>query len=115
VRPLLPLSSTTPNLTIATAGTAYEGAWSLSIVTERGTCEPAYRFGVQIVDGAVTYQGPGNLSGRVSPAGLVTVSVLAGDKRASGSGKLSQTSGHGRWTGGTGDDHCSGSWTAQRS
>ena len=104
---------TTPSLTIATAGTPYDGAWSLSIVTERGTCEPAYRFGVQIVDGAVT--GPGNLSGRVSSAGLVTVLVAAGDKRASGSGKLSQTSGHGRWTGGAGDEHCSGSWTAQRS
>jgi hypothetical protein len=85
------------------------------IVTERGICERSYELGVQIVDGAVTYQGPGSLSGRVSSGGAVIVSVIAGEKRASGSGKLSQTSGRGHWTGSSGEDHCSGSWTAQRS
>lgn len=103
----------TPSFSIAAADSAYDGSWNISIVPERGACERA-SFGVQIVNGAVTYQGPGNLTGNVSADGGVRVSVLAGDKQASGSGKLSQSSGSGRWTGRAGAENCSGTWTAQR-
>jgi len=49
-------------------------------------------------------------------AGTVTaVNVAAGDKSASGSGKLSLGSGSGHWSGKSGSASCSGTWTAQRS
>jgi hypothetical protein len=41
--------------------------------------------------------------------------VAVQDKFASGSGRLSRTSGRGRWTGRSGQASCSGDWTAQRS
>lgn len=102
-----------PSFSIAAADTDYDGSWNISIVTERGACERA-SFGVQITNGIVNYQGPGSLTGNVSAGGGVRVSVLAGDKQASGSGKLSQTSGSGRWSGRAGSENCSGTWTAQR-
>jgi hypothetical protein len=99
---------------IARAGTAYDGPWSLSIVTERGTCDPAYKFQVRVTNGIVSHANLVRFRGRVSSGGWARVSVSVMDKHASGSGKLSRTSGRGRWTGHSGGDRCSGHWTAQR-
>ena len=98
----------------AAAGTAYDGAWSLSIVTERGTCD-RYNFPVRIANGHVSFPGLVKAHGRVTSKGSVRVFVSAMGKSASGSGRLSLGSGSGRWTGRSGSDRCSGSWTAQRS
>jgi hypothetical protein len=98
---------------IAAAGSAYDGSWSLSIVTTRGTCE-TYNFPVRIDNGHVSVPGLVKASGRVSSNGGVRVFVSAMGKSASGSGRLSQGSGSGRWTGRSGESRCSGSWTAQR-
>ena len=98
----------------ASAGTTYDGAWSLSIVTERGTCD-RYNFPVRIVNGQVSFPGLVKAHGRVTGKGSVRVFVSAGGKSASGSGRLTIGSGGGRWTGKSGSDRCSGSWTAQRS
>jgi hypothetical protein len=103
-----------PTVAIAAPRTAYDGSWSLSIVTERGTCDRSYNFGVQIANGRVTFPGLVRAGGRVASGGRVRVSVAAGGKTASGSGRLSGTAGRGRWTGRSGKDRCSGSWTAQR-
>ena len=100
---------------IAAAGTAYEGSWSLSIMTERGNCDRNYYFQVRVTNGIVSHANLVRFTGRVSSGGWARVSVSVMDKHASGSGKLSQTSGRGRWTGRSGNDRCSGSWTAQRS
>ena len=101
-----------------TAGTAaatsrYDGRWSLSIETTRGACT-TYIFPVQITKGKVSVPGLVRVSGRVTAKGNVRVSVAVGDKSAAGSGKLTQGSGRGNWTGKAGDERCSGSWTAQR-
>jgi hypothetical protein len=105
-------------LTVATSGIAsagkYDGSWSLSIVTERGACD-RYNFPVHINNGQVSFPGLNKASGQVSANGGVRVFVSAMGKSASGSGKLSLASGSGRWTGKSGDDRCSGTWTAQRS
>lgn len=103
-----------PAVNIADARTAYDGSWSLSIVTQSGDCAPTYQFQLQIIDGIVSYQGPANVRGRVSSGGAVSVSVSTEGQQASGSGKLSPNSGRGRWTGRSSGDRCSGSWTAQR-
>jgi hypothetical protein len=105
----------TPATDIAAAGTAYDGSWSLSIVTERGNCDRNYYFQVQVANGVVSHPNLVKFNGRVSSSGWARVSVSVMDKSASGSGKLSQTAGRGRWTGRSGNDRCSGYWTAQRS
>ena len=100
---------------IAGAGTAYDGSWSLSIVTQRGDCDPNYYFQVQVTNGIVSHPNLVRFRGRVSSGGMARVSVSVMDKHASGSGRLSRTSGRGRWSGYSGNDRCSGYWTAQRS
>jgi hypothetical protein len=110
---LLALAVTASTAGVAAAGTPYDGRWSLSIVTQHGACD-TYNFPVNITNGAVTFPGLVKASGRVTAKGGVRVSVAAGTKSASGSGKLSLGSGSGRWTGRSGDARCSGSWTAQR-
>ena len=100
----------------ASAQRAYDGQWSVLIVTQRGNCgERTYRYGVTITNGGVYYSGGGaSFSGRVSGNGAVSVRVSAGGASASGSGRLSRNSGRGSWSGQAGSDRCSGYWTAQR-
>ncbi len=110
---VLALAAVASTVSIASASSPYDGRWSLSIVTQHGTCD-TYNFPVNISNGAVTFPGLVKASGRVTAKGGVRVFVAAGTKSASGSGKLSLGSGSGRWTGRSGDARCSGSWTAQR-
>ena len=76
-------------------------------MTQRGACD-TYNFPVNIANGNVTFPGLVRASGRVVKGGAVRVAVAAGDKSASGSGKLSLGSGSGRWSGKSGNDRCSG-------
>jgi hypothetical protein len=102
---------------LAIARTVYDGQWSVLIVTEQGTCDRAYRYGVQIADGNVLYQGGGpvNFSGRVTGNGNVQVVVSAGDRRAIGKGRLSRNLGRGVWSGtSSGSGNCNGYWEAER-
>jgi hypothetical protein len=99
---------------VAKARSAYDGRWSLSIITERGTCS-TYNFPVDIANGHVSFPGLVRARGHVTRKGSVHVTVAVQDKYAAGSGRLSLGSGHGRWYGRSGSDRCSGSWTAQRS
>jgi hypothetical protein len=96
----------------AAAKTNYDGTWSVLIVTEKGTCDRAYRYSVKIANGSVGYAGNADftVSGKVQPTGALTVTVARGNQSATGSGKLSVTDGSGQWTGGP----CSGTWTAER-
>jgi hypothetical protein len=103
-----------PTFDTAAAGTAYDGSWSLTIVTQRGNCDQTYYFQVQVTNGIVSHPNLVRLRGRVSSKGVARVSVSVMDKHASGSGRLSRSSGSGRWSGHSGPDRCSGYWTAQR-
>ena len=91
-----------------------DGTWSVLIVTEKGTCDRAYRYPVRISNGSVGYAGEAsfNVSGSVGANGAVTVTVSKGSQSAKGTGQLSANGGSGRWTAGSGE--CSGSWTAER-
>jgi hypothetical protein len=92
----------------------FDGAWSVLIVTERGTCDRAYRYPVRISNGSVGYAGEAsfNVTGRVGANGAVTVTVSRGAQSASGSGMLSSSDGSGYWR--TASGECSGTWTAER-
>ena len=111
---LLALVIAAPAFGAAQARTVYDGRWSLSIMTTRGVCD-AYNFPVDITNGRVSFPGLVRANGRVTGKGSVRVFVSAMGKTASGSGKLSMSSGGGSWSGRSGDDRCSGRWTAQRS
>ena len=100
----------------AAARTVYDGNWSVLIVTNTGPCDRAYRYGLRIDDGSVIYEGsaPVNVAGRVNRNGVVNVRVWAGQQGASGSGRLSRTSGGGLWRGTGSMGTCAGSWSAER-
>jgi len=101
----------------AFAQSAYDGSWSVVIMTRGGACESGLRYGVQIVGGQVVSAAGGgaDVRGRVSPSGAVAVSVQAGGQWASGSGHLNRASGGGVWRGQGNAGTCSGTWMAQRS
>ena len=96
----------------ATSAPSYDGVWSVVIVTEKGTCDRAYRYPIRISNGTVVNEGssPATISGKVASNGAVTVTVSAGSKSAIGSGRLSSTAGVGSWHGGD----CTGTWEAER-
>src|SRR5579883_855759 len=96
----------------AVAAPNYDGLWSVVIMTEKGTCDRAYRYPVRIANGQVQNDGPSliNVSGRVGGNGAVKVLVSAGDQSATGTGRLSGKVGAGQWSGG----ECAGHWQAER-
>jgi hypothetical protein len=92
----------------------YDGGWSVLIVTEKGTCDRAYRYPVKIENGSVGYAGSAsfNVTGKVGANGAVVVTVSRGSQSATGTGRMSGTDGSGTWTAASGE--CSGTWTAER-
>jgi hypothetical protein len=99
---------------IAAAKASFDGAWSVLIVTQKGTCDRAYRYPVQIQNGLVGYAGSASftVSGKVGDAGAVTVTVARGSQSATGTGHMSASDGSGTWVAASGE--CSGTWTAER-
>jgi hypothetical protein len=99
----------------AYAQEAFNGAWSVLIVTNKGSCDRAYRYPVRLRNGRITYGGQADFTarGRVAANGNVTVSVSRGSLSASGSGRLVGRTGKGTWSG-FGESACSGTWTAEK-
>ena len=102
--------------TVAPAQTRFDGAWSVLVVTDYGSCDRAYRYGIRIQNGRVFYDGQSgaDISGRVSPRGDVRVVVRQGDQQANGAGRLSADSGEGQWRGASPEQGCGGHWIAER-
>ena len=100
---------------MASAATPYDGRWTVVIQTARGNCDPAYRYGLNIVNGNVTYDGSGgfDVRGRVAGNGSVRVRVAYGRSYADGTGRLSRGTGRGVWKG-VGNGVCSGNWVAEK-
>jgi hypothetical protein len=99
---------------VAHARSAYDGSWDLVFVTQTGSCDPSYNFTVDITDGIVTHPNLVRFKGYVAKSGSVRASVTVQDKFASGTGRLLETSGRGKWNGRHGTTRCTGYWTAQR-
>lgn len=99
----------------AIAATSFDGYWSVLIVTDRGSCQPAYRSAVTIANGQVSGgDGMASVYGRVANSGAVSVVVNSGAQSARASGRLGRSSGGGSWAGYGGAGRCSGRWSAQR-
>jgi hypothetical protein len=98
----------------AEARSPYDGQWNITFVTQSGDCSPTYNYAVNIENGVITSPVVETFRGNVTSSGVVRASVTAQEKRASGSGKLAGVLGRGTWIGYSGDQRCTGSWTANR-
>ncbi len=105
---------------VVTAPTAraatHDGNWSVLIITEKGTCDQAYRYSVGVANGKVRYQGDAsvNFNGTIDPNGAVKVTIRLGEQGANGTGRLSKDSGQGTWRGVGSSGECAGRWEAER-
>ncbi len=91
----------------------FDGTWNLSANTTAGSCG-SYGFRVSVVHGRVVSPGVGGVSGRVTPAGSVSVTVHQSSGTVSGTGRLYGRSGSGRWVARSSTGRCVGYWQAQR-
>jgi hypothetical protein len=94
------------------AAPAYDGVWSVLVVTDKGTCDRGYRYPIRISNGVLANAGDAafTITGKVAPTGAINVTVSHGSSSASGSGRLAGNNGEGSWHGGD----CSGTWSAER-
>src|SRR5262245_35641474 len=93
--------------------TRFDGTWNLSANTTAVRCG-SYGFRVSVINGRVVSPGVGGVSGRVTPAGNVSVTVRQSSGTVSGAGRLSARSGTGRWVARSPSGRCVGYWQAQR-
>ncbi len=97
------------------ANTAYDGLWSVLIVTLQGDCDRAYRYPLRIVGSRVIQAEPDpsyQLYGAIGHSGAIRVIVARSGQWADGRGRLSDGRGQGQWHTSTGQ--CAGEWTAMR-
>jgi hypothetical protein len=109
------LAATAPGLARPTQS-SFDGRWSVVIITDAGTCDRSYRYGLLVSHGRIQYEGgsPVMVSGGVDPRGRISVSLRYGEAAAQGSGRLSGSDGSGRWQGASSGARCSGRWLAER-
>ena len=98
----------------AAAAGGYDGIWNVLIITQAGSCDPAYSYPFRVSGGRISSAGPANVSGSVGRGGAVVVRISAGGRTASGNGRLGGSTGAGRWTARVSSGNCSGSWQATR-
>ena len=94
---------------------AYDGLWSVSVVTVHGDCDRGYRYPLRIDGGHVgkADEDPAYaVAGAVGRGGVIGVTVSGGGQSAVGYGRLTRNAGRGVWR--TSNGRCSGQWTAER-
>ncbi len=98
------------------AQSSFDGRWSVVVITDAGTCDRTYRYGLVISQGRISYAGDSGVtvSGGVNARGRVDVRLRYGQSAAQGSGWLATSGGEGRWQGASGSASCSGRWLAER-
>ena len=112
---LVLLAATAPGSARSTQS-SFDGRWSVVIITDAGTCDRSYRYGLVVSRGRISYAGDSSvmISGGVDPRGRVSVSLRYGQAAAQDSGRLSRSDGGGRWQGASSGSRCSGRWVAER-
>jgi len=110
------VSATLAGIPPAAQAMTTDGNWNVTIITEKGSCDRAYSYNVNVSQGHVVYRGsaPVKLAGTVTPDGAVKVSISAGSKGANGTGRLTGSEGVGTWHGRGSAGECAGRWEAVR-
>ena len=93
----------------ALAQTPYDGLWTVTIVTNSGSCEPTASSTLTVTDGKISAPGT-DVSGSVGHEGLVKVSING----AYANGQITGNTGSGKWNGASAGIPCSGRWHAAR-
>ncbi len=92
---------------------AYDGRWSVTVITERGPCDRASRMSLGVRNGLIEIgDAMAQASGRVDPRGRVAVRVMQGSDELSAYGTLGAGSGSGKWR--APSKQCAGRWVAER-
>ena len=94
---------------------AFDGVWSVAIMTVYGNCDRSYRYPLVIQNGQVMKADTDSsysVGGAVGRSGAISVTVSGGGQTATGYGKLVRGRGRGVWRTAAGD--CSGQWLAER-
>jgi hypothetical protein len=95
-------------------GGGYDGIWNVLIITQAGSCDPAYSYPFRISGSRISTAGAADVSGSVGRGGGVVVRISAGGSVATGSGRLGASTGVGRWSARLSNGNCSGRWEATR-
>ena len=108
---LLALAGTAP------AGQPFDGSWGIQVLTERGACDPVYRYYVVIANGAVHVKSmmgevSPEVAGRIAPGGRIAGRIGAADDPVAIRGALETATGGGTWSAPA--RGCTGRWTAER-
>ena len=100
----------------AAQAAGYDGNWSVLIITEKGDCDRAYRYSVNVHNGRLNYNGDAavDMAGTVTANGIVKVTLKLGDQGASGNGRLAANAGAGHWRGIGSSRTCAGRWEAEK-
>ncbi len=93
---------------------AYDGVYSVEIITDEGSCDKAYRWSVAIVDGRVSSTGDvvAEASGQIDGRGELSLAFRRNDQVAHAAGRVSGTWGQGTWN--SASLKCGGHWRAER-
>jgi hypothetical protein len=97
----------------AAAVTPFDGHWSVVARTTGGKCDPYLGFQLDVVDGRILSR-QADVSGRVTAAGAVTVTIRGKGSQIDGTGRLYGGSGSGRWSELSPSGGCRGDWKAKR-
>ena len=95
----------------------FDGSWGIQVLTERGECDPVYRYYIVIQNNAVHVRSMmGEVApepaGRINPSGRIDTRIGAADDPVGIRGKLEGAAGSGRWTAPA--RGCAGRWVAER-
>ena len=99
---------------IADARTRFDGTWNVTANALAGSCGSFFGFRVNVINGRVVAPGVGGVSGRVTPAGNVSVTVRQASGVLVAAERLSARFGSGRWTARYATGRCYGYWQARR-
>lgn len=98
--------------TLPALASTYDGKWSVSVVTEKGSCD-AYRWDLGIAGGRINERGLiAQANGRVDQRGVVNVTFTRGSDQLAATGTLTDGDGSGRWD--LPSRQCSGRWKAEK-
>jgi hypothetical protein len=96
---------------------SFDGSWGIQVLTERGQCDPVYRYYIVIQNNAVHVRSMmGEVSpeaaGRINPSGRIDTRLGAADDFVGIRGRLQGGAGAGSWTAPA--RGCAGRWLAER-
>ena len=97
----------------AASPNAFDGRWSVMVITEQGACDRASRLSLGIRDGRIEMaDAMAAAAGTVDKRGRVAVRVMSGADVLAASGSLGAGSGSGKWR--APSKQCAGRWEAER-